>query len=234
MKLFHEIAKRVPAIVTGLSLAVLATGIVLSIILVVFGGTTLYVVQLATTVAALALILSTWLAEKLNIGLSITRHEVRLVGIASVVSTWVITLLAILASRRHLDWEASWPVLLAIQFLLALALPFVIRSLTGCYARIFWTNKVSNALKSAGVETTEDPDLEAAAKNYALPETLAWAIGGSWALGTTLSNMHQTASWDDGTVYSAVVITMTTFSMAYYYSHPDQKRLRNLIKRKLS
>ena len=232
MKLFDEIIKRLPATAIGVCAAVTSTGIALSIILVMFDGTSLYAVQLATFVLALVLVMSMRFAGMLNIGLPITRYEMRLVAIASVVSTWVIALLAILASQRYLNSEVTWPVHLTIQFLLALALPFAIRCLSGWYARTFWDDKVSNALKSAGVEPLDGSNIEAAAQNHALPETLAWAISGAWAIGTVLGNMSQTADWDDGTIYSAVVVTMTTFSMAYYYSHPDQKRLRSLIKSK--
>ena len=231
MKIIKEIINRLPSMALGICAAVISTGIALSIILVLFDGTSLYAVQLATLALALVLLTCMWLTGVFNIGLPITRHEVRLVAIASVVSTWVIALLAILASQRHLNSESHWAVHLSIQMLLALALPFAIRALSGWYARTFWTGKVSNALRSVGVESLNNLDVEAAAKNYALPETLAWTISGAWALGTALSNMSQTAGWDDGTVYSVVVITMTTFSMAYYYSHPDQQRLRNLIKK---
>ena len=232
MKIINEIVERLPAVAFGVCAAVVSTGIVLSIILVIFDGTSLYAVQLAALVLASVLVMCMRVAGMFNIGLPITRHEVRLVAIASVVSTWVITLLAILASQRHLDSELNWPVHLAIQMILVLALPFAIRALSGWYARTFWTGKVSNALRSVSIAPLDDPNIEAAAKNYALPETFAWTISGAWALGTTLSNMSQTANWDDGTVYSSVVITMTAFSMAYYYSHPDQQRLRNLIKSK--
>ena len=181
VKIINEIIKRLPAMGFGVFAGVSFTGIALSIVLVMFDGTSLYAVQLATLVLALLLVMSLRLAEMFNIGLPITRHEVRLVAIASVVSTWVITLLAILASQRHLNSELNWPVHLAIQFLLVLALPFAIRLLSGWYARTFWTGKVSNALKSVGVEPSDDPNIETAAKNYALPETLAWTISGAWA-----------------------------------------------------
>jgi predicted neutral ceramidase superfamily lipid hydrolase len=230
MKFLNEIIKRLPAAAIGVCAATTSTGITLSIILVMFDGAPLYAVQLATFILALALVMAMQFTEKLNIGLPITRHEMRLVAIASVVSTWVIALLAILASQRHLNSDLNWPVHLTIQLVLALALPFAIRCLSGWYARTFWADKVSNALKSAGMEPLNGPNIEAAAKNYALPETLAWAISGAWAIGTVLGNMSQTAEWGDGTIYSAVVVTMTTFSMAYYYSHPDQQRLRSLIK----
>lgn len=232
MKIVKEISKRIPAIAIGTSVAIISLGIILSLVLIAFGGASLYIVQLATFTVALLLVLGVRFFEWLNIGLPITRHEVRLVGLASIVSSWVIALLAILASQRYLNSESHWPVHLVIQLAIALALPFVVRFLTGWYERTFWTGKVQNALKAAGIESGYDPNLEAAARNHALPETLAWAIGGAWTMGTALSNLQQTADWDDGTIYSAVVTTMTTFCMAYYYSHHEQRRLRNLIKGK--
>ena len=231
MRFIREAIKRIPAVAFGVCVAIITTGIALAVILVAFGGSSLHVAQLAMFMVALMLIVCLRIVEKINLGLPITRHELRLVAIAAVVSTWLIALLAILASSRHLNLELYWPVHLAIQMLLVLVVPFVVRSLTGWYSKTFWTGKVSNALKSAGIELIGDSDLEAAARNYALPETLAWAISGAWALATTISNLDQTTGWDDGTVYSVTVTTMTTFSLAYYYSHPDQQRVRNLIKR---
>ena len=232
MRLSHQIIRRVPAATIGLSATILSTGIVLSTILILFEETSLYAVQLTTLIGALALISGIHLSEKFDFGLPITRHEIRLVGIASIVSTWLMALLAILASQRHISVESNWIAHLTTQFLLTIVIPFGIRCLTGWYARTFWTGKVSNAMKAAGV--VQDQELEKAARNYALPETLAWAVGGAWALGTVISNMPQTARWDDGTIYSTVVTAMTTFGIAYYYSHPDQKSLRKIIKGHLS
>lgn len=229
MNFFDEAARRIPSVAFGASVAVTTAGLVLAVVLVVFGGTSLHIAQLVILVLGLVLVVCLRAAEKLNLGLPITRHELRMVAIVSVVSTWITALLAILASQRYLHSESSWQVHLTIQILLALVMPFAVRSLSGWYARTFWRGKVSNAIKSAGIGPKGGRDLVAAAKNYALPETLAWVTSGAWALGTTISNLHQTASWDDGTVYSTVVVTMTTFSIAYYYSHPDQRRLRNLI-----
>ncbi len=87
MNIFREIIRRLPATAIGVSAAIITAGIALSTMLSVFGGIPLYIVQLATFTLALALVLGTQLAAKLNIGLPITRHEVRLVAIASVVST---------------------------------------------------------------------------------------------------------------------------------------------------
>ena len=212
--------------------AAFSLGILLSVVLVTFLRTLPHIAGLAILVVALLLVGGVQVCERLNIGLPITRHELRFVCVASVVSTWVIALLAILASQRYLNSESHWSVHLVIQLLIALPMPFAVRFLTGWYERTFWTGKVQNALKAAGVGSGDDPNLEAAARNHALPETLAWAIGGAWTLGTMLGNLQQTVSWDDGTIYSAVVVTMTTFSMMYYYTHPDQKLLLSLIKSK--
>ena len=202
--------------------AAFSLGILLSVVLVTFLRTLPHIAGLAILAVALLLVGGVQVCERLNIGLPITRHELRFVCVASVVSTWVIALLAILASQRYLNSESHWSVHLVIQLLIVLALPFAMRFLTVWHERTFWPGKVRNALKAADIESGDAPNLEATARNHALPETLAWTIGGAWTLGAVLGNLQQTVSWDDGTIYSVIVVAMTTFSLTYYYSHPDR------------
>lgn len=226
----HNYFNRWPAVALGLSTGIIATGVFLSIILITFGSINTAWVHLSVLVATAALGAWHLASDRLRIGLSLSRHEMRFVGLVATPIAWLTALCAMLVSTRHLDLGAIWYIHLAVELGLVFVLPFAVRMATAWYPKVFWPGKVANAIKAAGSHSTRIPEIKEAARNFALPETLAWAVTGSWAISTFVSNLPQTAGLDDGTVYSTVVIAMTSFSITYYRTHPSQNRLYGLIR----
>ena len=222
----HNKLKLLPAVTFGLLAATISAGIVLSIPLLVLGDINSLTAQLAVFILTAGWIISVWTANRLKPGRSITKQDTRIMGSVTVAITWLAAFYAIVASPRYLNAGAVWEVHLAVELSLLALLPLALRPLNSWYAKVFWARRVADALAATG----QKPDIEAAAKNYALPETMAWAIAAAWILGATLGNIPSAAAWDNGTIYSVAIAAATTFAATYYHSHPDQRRLRRLIK----
>ena len=60
------------------------------------------------------------------------------------------------------------------------------------------------------------------------------AMMGSWVMSVLLSNLTNPSYFEDEAIYCLAVSVMTTTAMVFYYSHPDQRRVRKLIELKYS
>ena len=160
----REIVRRWPAALLAICGGTIAVGIVLSISLVLLdkqGPWKWYLV-----IFLFCLPPSGWVlvCTVFDIGLSLTRHELAITGIASVIATWLSALFALLASARYLDTGATFIVNLALEIAIVIAIPFAWRCVTQWYKQQFWEKKVQNVSQQAGIPLGKDTELEYAAK----------------------------------------------------------------------
>ena len=133
---------------------------------------------------------------------------------------------------RHFDVGAWVAIHFVVEFAVAIIIPFLWRYPTAWYRHHMWPRKLKNVLQQANVAPGLDLELEGAAQNTALPQAVNFALAGSWALSTVLSNFFDPSYLEDTAVSCLMVSSWTTCSMLYYYLHPEQCRIRKLIRTK--